>query len=402
MIKSPLKRQFESIQQTNIKKSKQNEILIMDEQNEKEFNLHEYYMNMKNNKYKSEDLGPFNVYIFDQDPTKCLGNLHEMSVAREFRKLNKVIQRIKKIDKFKIMICCISALEANKLVESEITKINREWVAVIPDNNVKSIGIIGDIPVNIDDKYILESIQQSDPQNKIFAVERVKKRDPDQDKTPDGKIKLIPTEMIKIFVHGTSLPNCIIIDNVERRVRHFYPKVKRCSKCLRFGHYQNICRGVIRCGKCSGPHKMEECTNNVLHCIHCQSSNHDSISMICPQYLKEKKINKVRQEKRISYKEAKALVDNLNKQKKDDMEIGSRIEIYSNNGDSDNSSNSTVTTVETVRHEIPQGHVLLDLNKSFMIEINKFTQILMEIVGNDENIIRIIKMAEDRYKNLTK
>lgn len=398
----PIKRVLQTTNQTSNKKPTQTDLIIMANEEGKDFNLHEYYMGMINNRYKNEDMGPFNIYIFDKDPEKCLGNLHEMAIAREFRKVNNLIQRVKKMDKFKVMVCCVSAIAANKLVESEIQNINKDWMAVIPDTNVKSIGIIGDIPLNIDDKDILESICRSDPHSKVFAVERMKKRDPNEDKTRDGRVKLIPTAMVKIFVYGTALPNNIVIDNVERKVRHFYPKVKRCNNCLRFGHYQNICKGSTRCGKCSGTHETIKCNNNYLHCVHCQSSNHDSLSMICPQFLKEKKINKIKQEKRISYQDAKSLVNHNNKQNDVDSASGSGIQFMSNEMNSDSSSNSTGTTVGTTRQEIPQGHLLLNLNKSFMIEIDKFSKILIEIVGNEENVVRAIKLAEDRYKNLYK
>lgn len=73
-------------------------------------------------------------------------------------------------------------------------------------------------------------------------------------------------------------------------------KVKRCIRCLRFGHIKDRCRDEhVTCAKCGGNHMSDKCTPGTpLKCVNCVDSNknhkteydteHNSLSGKCPCY----------------------------------------------------------------------------------------------------------------------
>jgi hypothetical protein len=72
--------------------------------------------------------------------------------------------------------------------------------------------------------------------------------------------------------------------------------VRRCFKCIAFGHIASDCRSVIACANCDGNHKSTECNSNVKKCCNCSTMNekhnltldtkHSAWSNVCPVYLK--------------------------------------------------------------------------------------------------------------------
>lgn len=74
-----------------------------------------------------------------------------------------------------------------------------------------------------------------------------------------------------------------------------YISVKMCFKCNNYGHIENECKNETTiCPKCSGPHRVKDCTSNTLQCSNCHAKNvkyktdlntsHLPWSMHCPAY----------------------------------------------------------------------------------------------------------------------
>lgn len=227
------------------------------------------YVNMSQNRYNANSTAPFTVYVYDKNPGNQLGNLHEFSLSKAFRPITDIMIKMKPLGKDKVVIYCRSYQGANSLVESRINSLNKNWGAVIPDDRVQSIGVINKIPIDMKDEEIHTLIKSSDPNTKVFKVERILKRDPDVDMTEEGQVKLIPTLLVKVFFKELTLPKSIIIDSIERNVRHYIPKVRRCFNCLRFGHLKDQCRSKSRCEVCSGEHDGKGCTNTSVSCVNC-------------------------------------------------------------------------------------------------------------------------------------
>ena len=81
----------------------------------------------------------------------------------------------------------------------------------------------------------------------------------------------------------------------HRIVDRFY--IKRCNKCLKFGHYAKDCHDDPCCGYCCGKHISTECTEkegeDEYKCNNCVKSkkgetNHSALWYKCPTYLEAK------------------------------------------------------------------------------------------------------------------
>ncbi|XP_056009963.1 uncharacterized protein LOC130051670 [Ostrea edulis] len=104
------------------------------------------------------------------------------------------------------------------------------------------------------------------------------------------------------------LPANIKVGFYQMKIEMFVPNPLRCFKCQRFGHGQTNCKcseACFRCGEeghdgkgCPKEHKCKNC-----------KGDHMASSKQCPIWIKEKEIQKIKAEKRITYHEAKKLVN---------------------------------------------------------------------------------------------
>lgn len=206
-----------------------------------------------------------------------------MSISREFRDIKDSIEKIKNMDKNKVMVFCSSAEAANKLVATDIGRVNSDWMAIIPDSRIQIIEVVNNIAMEIAEQEILELIKPI-PNIRALKVERITRRDRDIDMSNDGNISFLPTKLIKIYFKGSTLPEVIHPDGIQKKVRHFIPRIKRCLKCLRFGHLKDSSKGNTRCPKCTEEHELKDCKNQPAPCVHCGSSPYNSLALGCPAY----------------------------------------------------------------------------------------------------------------------
>ena len=86
----------------------------------------------------------------------------------------------------------------------------------------------------------------------------------------------------------------------------YYPKVQRCFNCNKLGHLKRFCRGSQTCLVCSDPFHGQDC-DKTPRCTNCHQA-HKSNSTECPRYQLEKKIIKLKTDKKLRYKYARYLV----------------------------------------------------------------------------------------------
>ncbi len=123
----------------------------------------------------------------------------------------------------------------------------------------------------------------------------------------DGK--LIPTNTYIPTFNCPNLPNYIKAGYINIKVTPYIPNPLRCFNCQLFGHSRNVCKNTPKCARCGHrDHDSTTCQKDPC-CVNCKGS-HVSYSRECPKFISEKNIQKIKTEKKISYPEARKLVEN--------------------------------------------------------------------------------------------
>ncbi|XP_058817342.1 uncharacterized protein LOC131680644 [Topomyia yanbarensis] len=124
----------------------------------------------------------------------------------------------------------------------------------------------------------------------------------------------VNTPTLILTFHGTTFPKHIYFGPLRVETREFIPNPMICFNCCSYGHTKDKCPGNTVCQNCSGAHKLEkDACEEPAHCKNCKGS-HSPTSRVCPMYMKEEKILKLKIEKGISFSEARKEYNKLNGQ----------------------------------------------------------------------------------------
>ncbi|XP_023243206.1 uncharacterized protein LOC111641286 [Centruroides sculpturatus] len=179
-------------------------------------------------------------------------------------------------------------LAAKKLGDIEVT--------VTPHGSLNSSrGVISEFDLMSEDE---SDIQIGLSDQGVTAVRRISIR-------RDGK--LIPTKHLILTFNKPTLPSFITAGYLRCPVRPYVPNPLRCFKCQRFGHSQTSCRGKSICAQCGTEgHESTECTSTPC-CVNCKDA-HPSYSRKCPEWQREKEIQRVKTVNNLPYKEGRLMV----------------------------------------------------------------------------------------------
>ena len=119
--------------------------------------------------------------------------------------------------------------------------------------------------------------------------------------------KVIPTSTLFLTFGSPELPKEITVGYLKVKVALFVLNPIRCFSCNKFGHTSQRCKVAAKC-TCSGKDKHEGQCEEPKLCSNCNGP-HASSAKDCPVWQKEKEIQRVRVEKRISFPEARQLVE---------------------------------------------------------------------------------------------
>ena len=172
-------------------------------------------------------------------------------------------------------------------------------------NDRLMVGVIGPFGLDTKTEDLLEIIN-SDPESKIKKVTRLMSY---KNKTPS------PTNLMKIWIQDDQLPDYVILMAERFRVRPFIQKAIQCFKCQGFGHFASVCTRQQSCVLCSGRHRLSECPNKeseVKKCKNCHG-NHTSNYSQCPFMIKENKIQRIKSENSLTYRDAVLKYENTKK-----------------------------------------------------------------------------------------
>lgn len=186
-------------------------------------------------------------------------------------------------------ICQIVRIPGFKVVVTEYAQLN------------KSVGVIYDRAlIAATDDEILKELEPK----KCIKVKRVQKTMPDGTKRDTGTFFL---------TFGTvTLPKFITIGYSNIQITAFVPNPTRCFKCQRFGHVSNSCKSekkiCVNCGMEEHVEEGEKCANRAK-CVNCESTEHNSMSRDCPEFMYRKKIEDIKVHEEKSHVDATRLLD---------------------------------------------------------------------------------------------
>lgn len=104
-----------------------------------------------------------------------------------------------------------------------------------------------------------------------------------------------------------SLPPCVKCGYLSVRVDPYIPNPLRCFNCQQFGHHRNNCRRRAVCPKCGSLDHNEASCTGTPQCVNCKGA-HSAFSRDCPEWVREKEIQKIKCTNNISFMEAKKIV----------------------------------------------------------------------------------------------
>ena len=201
---------------------------------------------------------------------------------------------IKMIGKTLFRIKFDNISNANTFVKHDFKELKIR--AFIPNTYLYSYGVIRGIPTSLSENEIMEGISADVP---IAFVQRFKKRFIKE----NSEIEFIPTFTVKIAFCGNKIPEEVKLNYSIIKVDVFFPSIRQCSDCGRFGHTKNSCRSTKRCLKCASFECNSKICNSVK-CILCGGESHYATDKkSCPKWAAEENINKIMTLKKISRSE---------------------------------------------------------------------------------------------------
>lgn len=257
-----------------------------------------------NNKYRSIDKGPFYVYL--EHLNKNLGRLFPIKIGyflQESSEFKHDILDIKSIGLKRVKVEFKSYNVANSLVNHELIR-KHKLIAFIPKFYTQKKGIVRMVDTFFEEDYLKNAIISETP---VVEVKRMKRKVVNLETKESS---LISRQMIIVTFLGNRIPDSIKINLVKFNVEPYFSPVIQCFKCLRYGHTSEQCRSNPRCQKCTKEHTEQEVCDGERFCLHCNSTEHNSISKNCPAYLKQYNIKKTMAYQNMSFKEAETLVNN--------------------------------------------------------------------------------------------
>lgn len=223
---------------------------------------------------------------------------------------------VKKVSKVRngIAVQCFTAIQASRLMK--ISTLGKWAVKVsYPKSETQCKGVIRGVPIEVSEQEICDSGKSVG----VLFARRLKKR-------VDGKWE--DCLSVCLTFDRKYIPSEFCLGYELYVVKPYVDQVVRCFKCQRLGHMALACKGKMRCVRCGGPHKYEECKDNiVMKCCRC-GGQHSAAYEGCEKFVEAKRINTVKANNVISYAEATRVVRENTfvkpQQRKDDQSTGTK------------------------------------------------------------------------------
>lgn len=279
---------------------------------------------------EKNDQGPFIVHISRKTNQHNSGaSLHPMRFGHFLIK-NKIqhISRdgVRSSGRNRIVIQFESASAANSFLVHPALESN-QYVATVPTYNITRIGVVRDIPTDLDMTDFVEATELPRECGRIIKARRLHRKS-----YVEGSPVWLPTQSVAVTFEGQVLPEKIYSFHNSLPVSVYNFPTVQCMNCCRYGHIKKQCRSKPRCYKCTQPHDGTECivTQDQATCICCRG-NHFATDSRCSEHKRQKDIKYTMAQQSISFFEA---VKQHPRKKLYSQVISQELSQYSNNAPS--------------------------------------------------------------------
>lgn len=237
------------------------------------------------------------VHITSLNPSFVLSKLNPIKLASSFDTLCGQIENIQHIKTGALIITCSNFEQVKKLL---------------------SLSELPFSPSNISVKVEIALGTQTS-KGKIYAPELLDVPLSDLKNALEGegvvsisKLLRDPTKAdvpLFLLTFFGQLPSHVKIRYSRFRVDPYVPSPLFCKRCSTFGHIRATCPSQLKCSRCAKKgHSIENCPSDTLCCPNCHGE-HSALSGDCPVYAREKQISQIRSSQRLTYPEAKKVLE---------------------------------------------------------------------------------------------
>jgi len=124
-----------------------------------------------------------------------------------------------------------------------------------------------------------------------------------RDGSDEGRRK---TNTVILTFNRPQPPSHITAGYLRIPVARYIPNPLRCFNCQRYGHGKAHCRRQQTCSRCGEVgHDQPDCQQRE-HCVNCDG-NHSAASKLCPKWKLEKRVQQIRVDNNVPFKQAREL-----------------------------------------------------------------------------------------------
>lgn len=250
--------------------------------------------------YSPTNSGPFIVHVTSKD--QSIGNIHPIKIGKLFYESRITnIEEIRRVGYNKLELRFRSHSEANEFLQNDILQKNN-LNAFIPFNKLFIEGVIKNVDLSISTTEIVSLGRSAVP---VVNAMRFNRR-----VLTEGKVEYVPTNTVKITFLAEQLPQHLYLYSVRFLIDRYSPPIHRCTVCQKFGHRAKFCRNPPKCDFCADNHITAQCNNKDSDpkCSNC-SLKHAASSPLCMVLASQRRINKIRTDLNLSYREARQTLE---------------------------------------------------------------------------------------------
>ncbi|KAK6178179.1 hypothetical protein SNE40_012989 [Patella caerulea] len=234
-------------------------------------------------------------FLLIESPSTDLSKVSPFLITKGIAGLAAEPKAIKKLKNGTLLIECAKEQHATMLLTS--TSLAFIPIKVSPHRSLNSSrGVIRcrDLEGSSEDEMVQYLSSQG-----VSHVKRISVRRGD---------KVIATSTYILTFDRPEIPKTLKAGYLNISVDSYISNPLRCYKCHKFGHSKTVCRGKDTCARCGHDgHESATCQADFC-CVNCKGK-HFAYSRECPIWQKEKRIQQVMSERKMSYFDAKKQVE---------------------------------------------------------------------------------------------